>query len=429
LKHRIHSAPALAVDRGEPTECLRRWSGGAGGDDGLLLVDFELSQYWLEGGPPVSLTAIYLRCGGDLKVAVTDRTLVARALPPDEQFEHWVAEHRLFAASPGDPLPLLPLRIPKPWGHEIWYTGVEARGVCRAGGSEASVPIPWLQAVLPDRAAGEGGRSLVLLKILDPSPDEVTGDLYFELHEAKREVYVVTRIDPEAWPGGVGYIRYGFDPDRVAAATSGEQFRRDYLATVRAYEAVRRELDAGAGNPALLERERVLRSEMDAFTHMRPLEVGDVVVVPLLMPHSLQHGVRTVEFQTPVYERLILSFGQRVLTQGHWDTERAVAMMRLLPPDLPEFECLERREGLVMERIVDFPDFEVHRARVEAGAVLEISRLAAYGLVMVIDGSVVLGGARFGPEQALLLPRGWSGRLGPAESERHLILLLAVPRA
>ncbi len=428
MKHRIHPAPALVVEQGEPTECLHRWF-GAGPDDGLLLVEFELSRYWLDGGPPLSLTAIYLRCGGDLRVAVTDRVLVARALPPEEQFTRWVREHRLFAVSPRDPLPLLPVPVPKPWGQEIWYTGVEARGVCRFGGPDGSVPIPWLQAALPDRAAGEGGRPPVLLKILDPSPEEVTGDLYFELHEAKREVYVVTRIDPEAWPGGVGYIRYGFDPDRVAAAGSEAQFRRDYLAAVRAYEAVRRELDAGADGPALLERERSLRSGMDAFTHMRPLEVGDVVVVPLLMPHSLQHGVRTVEFQTPVYERLILSFAQQVLTQRHWDTERAAAMMRLLPPDLPDFECLERGEGLVVERIVDFPDFEVRRARVEAGAALELSRLATYALVMVIEGELVLGGARFGPEQALLLPRNWGGRLGPTGGERHLVLLLALPRA
>ena len=65
-----------------------------------------------------------------------------------------------------EPVGLAPVHIPKPWGQEIWYTGVEERGVCGFGGRGASTPIPWLQAVLPDAVAGVAGEPLGLLKIL-----------------------------------------------------------------------------------------------------------------------------------------------------------------------------------------------------------------------------------------------------------------------
>ena len=100
----------------------------------------------------------------------------------------------------GRALGLEPARIPKPWGQEVWFTGVEERGVCLFHRWSAQLPIPWVQAAAPGAFAGSPAEPLVLLKILDPVAQEVVGDLYFELHEEKREVYVVTHIDPEAWP-------------------------------------------------------------------------------------------------------------------------------------------------------------------------------------------------------------------------------------
>jgi len=316
LKHQIPPEYPVTVTRGEPLQCLQAWRDSGAAEAGLLLVEFQLTSYWANL-QPIALTAIYQVHGAGLQVAVTDQPLVACEQDPAAQFRSWVAQHRLFVAVSGMPLPLRPTCIPKPWGQEIWYTGVEERGVCCFGDEECRVPIPWLQAVLPD--TGTAGEALVLLKILDPLPTPVKGDLYFELHEEKREVYVVTRVDPQAWPDGTGYIRYGFDPARVRDHASPQQFRASYLQAVAHYESVRRELDALEGQPseALLAREVALRESMNAFTHLRPLAVGDVVVVPLRLPHSLQHGVRTIEFQTPVYERKILSFAQQVLTQDH----------------------------------------------------------------------------------------------------------------
>jgi len=273
----------------------------------------------------------------------------------------------------------------------------------------------------------------VLLKILDPAPQPVSGDLYFELHEEKREVYVVIGVDERVWPGGVGYIRYGFDPEKLAASVDEQHFRAKYLAAVQAYERVRRQLDAlpeGAEPPASQqELEQQLRNDMDAYTCMQPLRVGDVVVVPLLLPHSLQHGVRTIEFQTPVYERKILSFAQQVLTQDHWDTSAAVDQMLLVPPVTEAFDCLQRDRGVLVERIVDFPDFEVRRIRLEPGVRLAQGPLQDYNLVIVVGGELALDGRRYRPEQALLLPRSWRGQLTPANTAQPLVLLLALPRA
>ena len=41
------------------------------------------------------------------------------------------------------PLRLDQVTVPKPWGAEIWYTGIESRGVC----SIQNTPLPWLIAL------------------------------------------------------------------------------------------------------------------------------------------------------------------------------------------------------------------------------------------------------------------------------------------
>lgn len=421
----------ITCRRGEPRSIYRDWAASHREAGAILLVDFELPVWWRQDVAPLQLTAIYCLLEGRLACAVTDRLLESAGdLSVMAQCERWQVEHDLLWVTPGQVLPLAPAFIPKPWGREIWFTGVEERGVCCFGNAGASVPIPWLQAVVPGEVLGASGQPLVLLKVLDPLPAEVTGDLYFELHESKREVYVVTHVDRDAWPDGIGYIRFGFSPQAVAAATDERAFREAYLRSVKAYEAVRREIDSApeAVGPDLARREKALRREMEAHTHMQPLQVGDVVVVPLLMPHSLQHGVRTIEFQTPVYERKILSFAQEVLTQGHWDTEEAVGRMRLFPPEASPFEMMQQQDGVSVERIVDFPDFEVRRITVPAGARFEMSPEDSYGLVMLVLGQLEVDGDEYGPEQAFLVPRGRPVILAPPEKAQTLVLLLALPR-
>ena len=159
----------------------------------------------------------------------------------------------------------------------------------------------------------------------------------------------------------------------------------------------------------------------------RPDEVGDVVEVPLLLPHSLQHGVRTIEFQTPVYERKILSFAQKVLTQDHWDTASAIEQMDLLPPEQGPSDLLESREGLTIERIVDFDDFEVRRITLSSERVLSLHCVDSYELLMVVSGEVVCEGHCYGPESALILPMLFNGELSVGHGPESAVFLLAAP--
>jgi hypothetical protein len=418
---------------GDPLHHYKQWSRTSRPGPGLLLVDFELQQYWLPGARPLALTAIYfISAEGAVYVSVTDETLDNTHADPAQQYAAWAGQHGFAQARLGSALALAPTYIAKPWGQEIWYTGVEERGVCALRSDTGETPLPWLQMVMPGEAIGQRGAPLILLKILDPVAQSVTGDLYFELHEEKREVYVVTHVDPGAWPDGTGYIRFGFSADKRAEFGSADDFRAAYLAAVSAYEQVRRAIDEprdghSAAGPDLARSEQELRREMDSFTGMKPLKVGDVIKVPLLTPHSLQHGVRTIEFQTPVFERKILSFAQQVVTQDHWDTPEAVAQMQLEAPEPNRSEVLCQEEGLLVERIVDFSDFEVQRVRLADGRTLDNPQIEHYALAIVVQGSLAVAGATYQPEQALLLPRAWQGSLVSAQPAETLVFLLAFP--
>ncbi|MDX2350038.1 MAG: hypothetical protein QNK32_06580, partial [Porticoccus sp.] len=339
---------------------LDSWLADSAGADSVLAVEYSYSQYYLPGAPSIRLLAVYFQAGGQVlfTIAEVDSSIFQGLQSMDGDlagFQGFVACQRLPVFTLGQPMILETVSIAKPWGQEIWYTGIEERGVSRVSDGVASVPLPWLLSVAPRRFAANCEQKINLLKILDPLPEAVYGDLYFELHEEKREVYVVTHIDRDAWPDGVGAIRFGFNPECRAEYLTDDAFKTAYQSSVQHYEVVRREVDSlldscrqseGVGLDApvsaevvkswmsqlpetLRQQEANLREQMNRFSALLPLRVGDVVQVPLLTPHSLQHGVRTVEFQTPVYERMILSFAQKVLTQTHWDTEKAIAMMSL----------------------------------------------------------------------------------------------------
>lgn len=312
------------------------------------------------------------------------------------------------------PVALVPVDIPKPWGRERWFTGIESRGESLVRTATGTRPISAYLAAGGRADGGSallGGRPLLLLKILDPKPEPVLGDLYFEVHQEKREVYIVTHIDRMAWPDGVGAVRFGMNPDLRRAYANDDAFRADYLQAVAAYEQVRRAIDAGASIDPAVEQGR--RTEMDRYTALRPLRPGTVVTVPPWTPHALQHGVRVVEFQTPTYERYILSFAQRVLTQRHWDTAYAVPRMQLDIPAEPEPE----RVGPGLERLARFPDFEVLRARVRPGSSCPLPIDAPYLICMAEQGTVHVGGIRLEPEQAALLPGPWLRRFRPNSAD------------
>ena len=372
---------------------------------------------------------------------------------------------RAFAKATGgkvfhlhEPLELCPLSIPKPWGREIWYTGAEKRGVCNVAQGDVSMALPWLwhagagllsghfaPHVLEHDAgqSSENKNALLLLKILDPLPDSVFGDLYFELHKQKWEIYVVSSVDARAWPTGRGQLRFGISPQKFSEFKNDvELFKLAFKGAVLAYERVRRSVDAlldekrtTAGvalnqpvAPAqmqawtqelcaerpefqkLHEQELSLRAEMESFTGVRELSVGDVVRVPIHVPHALQHGVRVVEFQTPTYERLVVSFAQKVLTQNHWDIDEAFELMdlRTPQPDTLELEHPAGHSGIAAERIVDFPQFTASRISLNHGVYFKENAGASYVLLYSLSAglSIKMGDTiiPFYPERALLVP-------------------------
>jgi hypothetical protein len=356
---------------------------------GAFTQDIRLQRPWLQPPSPIDLSAEYRFVRDGNKVAIHGG-FASQLVPLDQ------------------PVLLGPVSIDKPWGKEIWFTGMESRGESTVVGDQGSITLSNYLALAPDRLCRR--RPMVLLKILAPNPQPVSGDLYCEVHDEKREVYVVTDVDDVAWPDGTGAIRFGVNQQRRAEFPNDAAFRAGYLEAVKAYESVRRAIDTGQKvEPAL---EASTRQAMECFTSLQPLAVGDVAVVPTWVPHSLQHGVRVVEFQTPSFERFIISFAQQVLTQDHWDSDHAIANLHLERPENPTFT--EVAPGLT--QIIKFDDFTVWRLELDAGASCQPPLSIPYAVCMNVSGgvsvagggSVASGGSVAGqalaPEQACLVP-------------------------
>ncbi len=413
------------------------------GEGSSAVFRHHFKQWYLPDQPSIDLIVVALadaKFSGALKILVSSTYSEADLDQLNETITNDVlnclaSRWRAPLVDLSRALKLEPVFIAKPWGQEIWYSGMEARGMSLVSDGQHGVPLAWLIGLMPKSLIGEvaeGDESMSpnLLKILDPLPEPVHGDLYFELHEEKREVYVVTSIDQQAWPGGVGGIRYGFSTQMRERYPDDEAFRSNYLAAVSNYRKIRGQIDGlidemrlrdgiDANAPVSAEQAKLwqrelpgeirdieasLRAAMDAFTAIKPLSHGDVVKVPLLMPHALQHGVRTVEFQTPVYERKILSFAQKVLTQASWDTAEAVELMSIGTEAESDIELLEDGPKVKREQIVCFDDFHVQRVTITARTDYILESIGSYSLVMVIQGLPTTNGQEIAPEEAVFVP-------------------------
>ncbi len=395
----------------------------AGAANLLLVRPYSIDTSWLSRVQKIELSAVFLLSALQSEIQVlgfvTDAALPARSdTSVTEQDFYTLAKH--YSATVFDlqkAIPLHSVEIPKPWGQEIWFTGMEDRGVSGVSSnlSEAlpgqylentSVPLPWLLSMAP--LFTHQAVKLALLKILDPLPDPVLGDLYFELHSKKYEVYVVTRIDEQAWPDGKAGIRLGMNQDQRTQYSGDNEFRSSFLKAVRAYHAVRKRIDTEPKRiptKAVRAEEHKLRIHMQSFTAVQSLELGDTVVVQPDMPHSLLHGVRVVEFQSPVYERYIISFAQKVLTQNNWDSEQAIERMQLGAPSLPEFEAVECNDLVNVERIVRFDEFNVWQIRLQPQGIIRLTPNIPYAICMGISGQTHVAGLDILPEHACLIPQ------------------------
>jgi hypothetical protein len=179
----------------------------------------------------------------------------------------WAARRMGTAIISSDaPLQLESCIIPKPWGREIWYTGIEARGVSRVRGETGTTELPYALGMFPVPIVGDREEAPLLLKVLDPLPDEIYGDLYLEVHREKWETYVVLSVDPSAWPDGAGVLMAGLAPDAVEKPGKGKSGKgkngkakspkalspktqqkalgNELKERITAYEKVRRDIDA-----------------------------------------------------------------------------------------------------------------------------------------------------------------------------------------
>lgn len=261
-----------------------------------------------------------------------------------------------------DPSALQPVTIAKPWGREVWYSGVEARGesgVCTTAGV-----VPLSQYLV------ERGRTkpVILLKALQAT----AGDLYLEVHESKSEVYVVDRID------GTGRMLLGPRPD-VLSRVGQTAFRA----------AVRRAAGKAEAGEAAVDAVQSYMNPVD-------LRSGDAVTIPPRVPHSLLDGVHVIEFQTPVFERKILAASQPVVTQQGWDIDAAVAAM-----DLSVQPTVESPQEDGISVIARPPDFTVTRHRLADRSAVGIP---PWSVGWVVRGTLRRREHRFQARTAFLAP-------------------------
>jgi len=360
-------------------------------EETVVLQQIRRSTPWADHSPAQANFAYRLTDKGPMAAELSEPD-TDHPITPENFSAHTKSPILLDA-----PVLLNPLAIPKPWGQEIWFSGIEERGESTVSQGDTKLPLSAYLALAPQRLVRRAAP--LLLKILDPNPTPETGCLYFETHNTKHEVYVVTHVDAAAWPKGKGAIRLGMDQKQRKKYKNDSEFRAAYLSAVQRYEEVRRKIDSAevagrasdkdkAYKETLSHEEQVRHADMDAFTALVPLGVSDVVQVAPHIPHSLQNGVRVFEFQTPTYERNIISFNQQVLTQNHWDSKYAVDHMSLDGPTPPTIETLDKTEDQLIERIVDFDDFEVLRAKLTPHHSTTADLTSGYLMLAMLEGEL-----------------------------------------
>jgi hypothetical protein len=454
--------PILLGKITQPHSLFKRYTSMA--DDAELFYTFGFTPYYSLNAEELTLSVLCRfvpeKSGtSTLSVFITDDDHLGKAihsLCDSKSFSEITDSLHLNPINFSQPLLLETVEIGKPWGKEIWYTGIEVRGVCSVSG----IPLPWLNAVNP-KLFSTGTEALtdaaveqpILLKILAPTREEVYGDLYFELHQQKIEVYVITHLDPSAWPSGVAEMRYGFCQDKLNEFEDKEQFKTAYLAAVAEYKTVRDTVDQiletqqvidDSTSPKnapvalinasrvrvskeLTKKERDLRATMESFTATRRVVVGDVIEVERLTPHSLQHGIRAIEFQSPHYERYILSFAQKVLTQDHWDTREAMSIARFDATEAKSLRVLSSAKDITIEIAADFDSFQVQRLSLDPGARYKLT-FSHYLLVIGIIGEVKIFNQTIIPEKAFCLPSDMQFCELKNESTTRSVVLIALPK-
>tara|TARA_A100001037_G_C15103993_1_gene615427 strand:+ start:159 stop:1400 length:1242 start_codon:yes stop_codon:yes gene_type:complete len=296
----------------------------------------------------------------------------------------------------GVPMPLLEVKIDKPWGNEIWFTGMESRGETQIKTPQGPLPLSKYLALAP--LTIHGGQPIVLVKQLNPISKPLLGDLYLEAHRIKHEVYVVTNIDRSAWPSGRAKIRLGINQRLRSEYSEDQDFREDYLKAVDSYEAHTRH---DIKTEASLRRAEELRLNMNRFTQLQTIVEGTVVDVPPLFPHSLPHGVQVIEFQTPTYERMVIAASQPVVTQEQWDSSEAINKIHTGSIKVSKAPLTKKKIAPISSPF----GFQTWIVTLEPNEEILFDPNLAYAITFTLSGVVDVGGLIQQNHKAIFVPR------------------------
>ena len=339
------------------------------------------------------------------------------------------------------PFKLGNINISKPWGYETWYTGIEKRGVVNVLDENGKTELPYSLNIFKQQILGDYPEELILLKKLNPYAEDVVGDLYYEMHEKKWEVYIVTEIDESAWPEGVAIIKAGINPKKITEYKIKHDKNwkyyliKDFKEAINEYENLRRKIDNSKeiSSKYLFSQESELREKAANFVGDCYVKKGDIVSFPPFQIHSLQHGIKVIEFQTPHYERLIVMFGQKELTQEKWDSEKALDKIIPKVYKPPQLENLYKSKGILLERFVDFSHFTADRLYLEPEMIWQEKLKNQYQILIAISGQATILNEindtnSMNLEEAFFLPKSMGSYYLKNTGDEPLICLKAMPK-
>ena len=327
---------------------------------------------------------------------------------------------------PDHPAFLHPAVVYKPWGFEFWWSGIEPRGISGISSKPQHPPIrlSTYLSVFADTVIEKPSQAPILLKTLSPFPHPLRGNLYYELHEHKSEVYIISHLD-DLWYDPVkkrkiAHLYVGVSAQKRASFNSDAHFLQALSQVLKSYHKLQIKIEhlltpflkraktsyscadfstshqrqlwwqevkeSEDSLPSSLKQQRdELKQELVTFFQKVEVEVGDVVSIPPRIPHSLQHGIEVIEFQTPHYERTIIGFDQPVWTQKHWDSEKALRIMSLKPYEgLPKPTPTPSSPSHVM--VAEFTDFKVFLTTLPAQTSLSFTQSPHHGLLKILSG-------------------------------------------
>ena len=202
---------------------------------------------------------------------------------PTTPIEAIAASKKATIIQPNKPLRLGKINIQKPWGFETWYTGVEKRGVVNVIDNNGKTELPYSLNIFKKQILNNFPEELILLKKLNPSSQEIIGDLYYEMHEKKWEVYIVTEIDKSVWPKGKAVIKAGLNPKKIFEYKNrhGKDWKifliKNFKKATNEYEKIRFEIDNSKKNISkqLFIQELKLRKKATNFVGDCYVQKGD----------------------------------------------------------------------------------------------------------------------------------------------------------